>query len=200
MNLSFNEVEALAKHATRGAGYSWGQAEDAAKATRWLCSNSANGVGILAYALSLKLADANHKPNVSTNHWSGADTLCPIATGTALSDYAEKLRTEAIEIDKVAVPAMLLPFAANISLQLGMNVTLETSDWTATTDGTLVSGIPEFTHAPQSVFLLAGGHLSHPIPQKTRAICQPLCWENLKCLAMSTYAPATEESRRLGAG
>ena len=33
MNLSLNEVDAMAKKAARGAGYSWGLAEEAGKAT-----------------------------------------------------------------------------------------------------------------------------------------------------------------------
>ena len=36
MNVSMNEVESMAKTAARGAGYSWGLAEEAGKATRWL--------------------------------------------------------------------------------------------------------------------------------------------------------------------
>ncbi|NND22495.1 MAG: DUF3726 domain-containing protein, partial [Silicimonas sp.] len=39
MSYSLNEVEATAKKAARGAGYPWGLAEEAAKATRWLCAH-----------------------------------------------------------------------------------------------------------------------------------------------------------------
>ena len=38
LNLSLNEVAATAKKAARGAGYSWGMAEEAAAAVRWLAA------------------------------------------------------------------------------------------------------------------------------------------------------------------
>ncbi|MEL7259121.1 MAG: DUF3726 domain-containing protein, partial [Pseudomonadota bacterium] len=38
MSWSLNEVESLARKAARGAGYSWGLAEEAGKATRWTCA------------------------------------------------------------------------------------------------------------------------------------------------------------------
>ena len=39
-----------------------------------------------------------------------------------------------------------------------------------------------------------------PLPNATRAAPDPSAWAALTDLAHRTYAPATEESRRLGAG
>ncbi|MFV0473400.1 MAG: DUF3726 domain-containing protein, partial [Pikeienuella sp.] len=41
IELSLNEVETLTLKAARGAGLSWGEAEDAALATRWLARHGA---------------------------------------------------------------------------------------------------------------------------------------------------------------
>ena len=75
MSFALNEVEATAKKATRGAGYPWGLAEEAAKATRWLCAQGLDGVAILAGALTR----------------DGERYVCPITEGARLSDQAAAL-------------------------------------------------------------------------------------------------------------
>ena len=47
MNYSLNAVESTAKRAARGAGYPWGLAEEAGKATRWLSHQGLEGCGAL---------------------------------------------------------------------------------------------------------------------------------------------------------
>ena len=51
MTLSLNEVQAQAFKAARGAGYAWGLAEEAGKATRWLCGHGLDGVALLVELL-----------------------------------------------------------------------------------------------------------------------------------------------------
>ena len=55
MSYSLNEMEATAKRAARGAGYSWGLAEEASKATRWLCTQGLDGAAELAHVLGADL-------------------------------------------------------------------------------------------------------------------------------------------------
>ena len=52
MSFALIEVEATAKKAARGAGHSWGMAEEAARAARWLCAHGIDGVAGLARALA----------------------------------------------------------------------------------------------------------------------------------------------------
>ena len=54
MTWSLNEIESLAKNATRGAGRDWGLAEEAGKATRWLCAAGWPGADLLAELLILR--------------------------------------------------------------------------------------------------------------------------------------------------
>ncbi len=102
MTLSLNEVDALAKKATRGAGYPWGHAEEAGKAVRWLCQNGVDGCAILARTLAHfdGRDGASGTPDVTQTPWqSPGDTLCPIIAGTALSDMAPALRDGAIRMN-----------------------------------------------------------------------------------------------------
>ena len=48
MNWSLNELDAMARKAARGAGYSWGLAEEAGRATRWLAAAGLPGPMCLA--------------------------------------------------------------------------------------------------------------------------------------------------------
>ncbi|MCL6284782.1 DUF3726 domain-containing protein [Ruegeria sp. 2012CJ41-6] len=202
MSLSLNEMEALSKRATRGGGYSWGLAEEAAKATRWLCAQGLDGGAVLAelleqgFAVSLQdhaLADPN-------GPWQGNAALCPLLAGVTLSDCADRLAQGPVEMRHVAQPALILPFAAHAARRLEQVVTVTSGDWTATTDGTALSA-PD--HAPEHAALLrveAGGTPSTPRAHHSRATPAPETQEVLNRFAHRIYAPATEESRLLGAG
>lgn len=202
MTLSLNEVDALAKKATRGAGYPWGHAEEAGKAVRWLCQNGVDGCAILARTLAHfdGRDGASGTPDVTQTPWqSPGDTLCPIIAGTALSDMAPALRDGAIRVNAVVEPALLLPFAAAAALMLDHPVRVECNGATATTDGKRLAQDGAFDAAgPVSVFLAEA--IDQPAPQQTRASPDPATFAALNRFAHRTYAPATEASRLKGAG
>ena len=114
MTFSLNEVEALAKKAARGAGYTWGLAEEAGKAVRWLCAHDIDGCAVLADLLvevdGLDQADCAPVPGVIWT--SRGEKLCPIAGGCALSDHAEFLGDGNLRFENVMKPALLVPFVA----------------------------------------------------------------------------------------
>lgn len=182
MSFALNEVEATAKRATRGAGYPWGLAEEASKATRWLCAQGLDGVSVLAAVLQ-----GETKP-VST-----------ISQGAALSDRAAGLKQADASLGEIAEPLMILPFAAMAARQLEQTVTVACAKAKAVTDGSLVSISGEFPKDADLVVQL-GGRLDEARTKVTRATPDKAAWEALNALAHRTYAPATEESRRLGAG
>ena len=106
MTFSLNEIEATAKRAARGAGYSWGLAEEAAKATRWLCARGIDGTRALAELLPLGLAQtpSTHVPEQLQGTWAGSGALCPLATGALLSDLANQLTGDPVTMQDVATP------------------------------------------------------------------------------------------------
>lgn len=202
MTYSCNEVEALAKNATRGAGYDWGFAEEAAKATRWLCQQSVDGVKQLAGLLQLGLAQdpTAHIPQDASGTWQASGSLCPLMAGALLSDTCDRLRDQEVLMVNVAQPMLLLPFAANAARRFKTPVSVDCGRWQATTDGEILAIPDHFNDFAGHVRVQLGGAIPRAPSHQTRAAPNPDCWETLRNFAQKTYAPATEESRLLGAG
>ncbi|WP_271949978.1 DUF3726 domain-containing protein [Ruegeria faecimaris] len=202
MTYSLNEIEATSKRAARGAGYAWGLAEEAAKATRWLCGHGLDGTTELAHLLDLGLAaaPADHRPDAMQGPWQGKGALCPLATGTLLSDCAEQLRAGPVEMANIAIPALLLPFAAYAARELKGCVVLDCDGHLAACDGYSVSTPDTLPAQARRVVVSLGEQRTGPRPHQTRAAPTDQAWATLNRFAHRTYAPATEESRLLGAG
>ena len=97
-------------------------------------------------------------------------------------------------------PALLLPFAANAARQLDMTVTVIAGQCTAVTNGTAVSCSGNLPTQAERVDIRIGDPIGTVSPTCTRAAPDPAIWALLNSFAHRTYAPATEESRLLGAG
>ena len=181
MTYSLNEVSAMAKKAARGAGFSWGMAEDAAMATRWLCARGLRGCDALAGRLSI----------------SDLDGACSVHIGCKIMDLQQC--PDDCVMSGVAWPILLLPFVAQ-TLN-GGSVTLRWGNAEATTDGRNLSasGSDLICEGPFDVSLVRG-EICHSGHTATRAHPSPDSWAVLESLAHRTYAPATEESRLSGAG
>lgn len=197
---ALNEVEATGKRAARGAGYGWGLAEEAAKATRWLCAQGLSGCAALAQVLQADLVQAAPVSAPHTQDWQGAAALCPLATGAALSDRAAMLRNGPLRLYDVEAPVMLLPFAGYVARQLGQCVELDFDGVTAATDGFRLNLSGPLPARAERVTLQTGISPGTARPLHDRATPDPQVWDILNQFAHRTYAPATEESRRLGAG
>lgn len=203
MNLSLNEVEATAKRAARGAGYPWGLAEEAAKSTRWLCAHGIDGCGVLARVLTrFDQSDrAKCAPQIREAIWDATgDALCPLTTGAAISDRAADLRTGNIQLGRVAEPLMLLPFVAQSASQLETTVSISWSGFVATTDGARLSTNGEPGAIAGQATIQINGEVSECVRLHTRAEPGSGTLGTLGKFSHRTYAPATEESRLLGAG
>lgn len=199
MTLSLNEVEALAKRAARGAGYPWGLAEEAGMATRWLCAMGGDGCAELAALLGEvdRGGICSFVPEFDGEVWRASDgMLCPIATGASLCDRAE----ETVRIGAVCRPILLVPFAAMLAGVLGHTLTLSANGFRAVVDGgglSLEGVAPAFA---DSVTIDGGSAVGLAQDRSTRADPSPETRALLNRFAHRTYAPSTEESRRLGAG
>lgn len=202
MSYSLNEIEATAKKAARGAGYSWGMAEEAGKATRWLCIQGQEGCATLAgFLIQMDGQDlSNHKPQALSEEWHANSMLCPLISGAALSDCAADLLSGDITLRDVAHPALLMPFAGRAAVRLNRVVALECDGARAVTNGVELALDGAFsTHAKQ-VKVSLQAEMSAALPRHTRGTPSPTDLATLNKFAHRTYAPATEESRRLGAG
>ena len=200
---SLNEVQAMAKKATRGAGYPWGLAEEAGQAVRWLCARGIDGIGALSELLDRfdGVALGEISPQINAREWTAEGrVLCPLTTGCALSDRATTLEFQDIRLGPVAAPAILFAFAACSASICNSVVRLEWPQGVAITDGDklYVQGVIE----PISEFVAIGreNEVTMNCSRCDRARPDPKAWNTLSNYAHRTYAPATEESRIKGAG
>jgi len=203
MTYSLNEVELTAKKAARGAGYPWGMAEEAGKATRWLCQQGLDGCLVLAELLKQSdgadLADWSPKPNSSD--WNiKAKPLCPIMTGAAISDHANGLRIQTIHVSNVLQPLLLLPFAAMAARQLDATITLTWSGCVAQTNGHGLHIHGDQMDGADFILIKIDGPVESLQTQTSRSSPDADAWAALGQFAHRTYAPATAESRAKGAG
>ncbi len=203
MNVSLNEIDATAKKAARGAGYPWGLAEEAGKATRWLCRHNIDGCAALANLLDeMDGRDiASISPSIEGQNWAAAGTVvCPLVAGAAISDRAQGFGSQGIELRNVVSPILLAPFLASIAQQLNVTIRLTAETAELHADGQRVSIIGEFPSLSHQATATIGSELLNPNELCRRAFPDRTTWKRLNSFARRTYAPATDESRLMGAG
>ena len=174
--LSLGEFEALIAKALRGVGYSWGLVEDGAWAARQ-CAISADDPAAMIDALCelLRAADGDSLGMPDAEWSTNAGYVCPIALGTTIVDSG-MLASE--PVGPVAAPVLLTPFLDRVG-----------ATFSDAEDGRL--GLAWLT-ARRNRF---GGK-----SRRSRVHVSKEQLAELEEFAHRTYAPATEESRRRGAG
>jgi len=207
MTYSFNEIEAMSKRAARGAGFDWGLAEEAGKATRWLSEQGFAGPETLAALLtqndgrpyaSLSPIDVNDVWNASTG------TLCPLIAGTALCDLAARLDA-GITLGQTSYPIFLVPFVATAAKISGTALSLgwDNTEICVSSDGSLsVSDSGDLAASVTKAVLCKGtdpSKCTYSYKNRKQDV-DAKAWATLGAFAHRTYAPATEESRLAGAG
>lgn len=209
MNRSLNEIEAHAKRAARGAGLSWGMAEEAGRAARWLASHDLAGPALLSDLLTKNdlLSHEQVAPVSLEGEWHApAGDLCPLAAGAALNDCADRLAEgQTVKMLSVSYPLLVLPFAAWSAVHLNAPVQVRWQNLRASTDG---EGIwiddPDSDISTSNAAALTCRIASNRTDAATlpglRANVTPAVWAKLDVFAQRTFAPATDVSRLLGAG
>ncbi|MBV2359769.1 DUF3726 domain-containing protein [Thalassococcus sp. CAU 1522] len=203
LTLSLGEVEATARKAARGAGYDWAMADEAGRAVRWLHGAGCDGCAALARWLDRfdGTATADWAPQLRADGWHPVgDAICPFFAGVTLADHAGSLDTEPTHLRRVAEPLLILPFAAQAARKLARPVALTIDAQEVQTDGVGLAGsLTDIANATRVAVCLASPARDTE-PPRTRAEPTATDWHRLEHFAGRTYAPATEESRRKGAG
>lgn len=208
MTFSLNEIEAMSKRAARGAGLPWGLCEEAAKGTRWLASFGLPGPALLADLLELndRLPPVDLSPISLSGDWRApAGRLSPLIAGSAMSDSAMRMdQGDTITMVNVSFPLLVVPFASGAALRLQGAVTVEWGDVHLTTDGLNLSiqGPIEAleTDLTDKLCCFASAGMTAPKAPVVRGTLDSDVAARLNAFAHRTYAPATEQSRLLGAG
>ncbi len=185
MSWSLGEVKALSVKAARGAGLSWGMADEAGFAVQWLQSFGAPGAAALADYLDWR-----------DNSPQRLFDLCPIHLGTAIMDADRGLPEQ---IGRIRHPLLLAPFVAN-SNPPGMVM-----EWPGVVLALSEAGL--VTQSPLQNLLMAEAEcMARPAAPQVAAPFSRVpeteagSIERLNVYAARTYAPATEASRMGGAG
>jgi hypothetical protein len=198
MTLTLSEVESTAIKAARGAGMSWGMAEEAAFAARWLAEQGLDGLTLLAHHLTRPITP----PTYHNHRWHAAGaTLCPIAAGTALSDHfhlPEGPLSHPVDLVDLSAPALILPFLATSAARSGTAILATWPGCTAIlASGTLaVAGDNLLTAHAKTVTVTAAALLPKSAHKTTLTAPTEAI---LQTLVQRTYVPASDQSRR-GAG
>ena len=192
MSWSLGETAALALKAARGAGMSWGLAEETAASVVWLHSRGLPGISALCSYLGQ--AAAPQSPEGS----------CPIMTGCALIDGmmdVPETSSQTLDLGHVHAPLLLLPFVAR--LEPG-HYWLQAPGLQGTVD--IANGDGWQSHCLRgsgscTVSLGDRPQIDPALEMITRVNGRfTCCVERLDAYAHRTYAPATGQSRMSGAG
>jgi len=202
VSFSLNEIEALSLKAARGAGYDWGLAQDAGKSAAWLWAHRLDGSSAFAawlksgFALNLK----RHMPTEYTNPLRAEGMICPFVLGACLSDRSANLVGETMAAQSVAFPLLVVPMVSAMARRLECSIEIECDGRSFAVDqngATLDFDLPDV--ADQILIRTSETPLADR-PKLHRADPSKDSLSVLLDFAHRTYAPATEESRRLGAG
>ncbi len=209
MSWSMNEVEVLAKKAARGAGQSWGLAEETGKAVRMLAGQGIEATGHLATLLKANDGVAFHTiaPADPDGVWSASGgQLCPLVAGACLSDRAAEFGVDRdLTLDHIAFPVFLIPFAQAVARQTGRTIRLNWADVYVFVDGALVWVDGNVQSLSISVVVSAevsavDNTTGRALDKTDRAAMTQIAAAELTGFAQRTYAPATDASRLAGAG
>ncbi|MDT8327683.1 MAG: DUF3726 domain-containing protein [Roseovarius sp.] len=209
MTWSLNEIEGLSRKAARGAGLSWGLAEEAGKATRWLCAAGLPGAEALA-GLLRQNDGAEYDticPLEDTGTWAAkSGALCPLISGAAICDHASQIAEgRALELGQTSYPLLLLPYVAAAAQSLETTIQIE---WPGVSmscgrDARLIHSTPEAlaSHSiPEIRITRSRSNNGARLDLRTRGDITPEIAQVLTGFAHRTYAPDTAKSRLAGAG
>ena len=200
--LSLPEIEALCLKAARGAGFSWGLAEEAGFAARFLAARGLPGPEVLLRLLDGRAEDSS-APVIGTDRvWRGGQ--CPIATGAALSDFAGLPQGPAqgpIVLETLAQPLLILPFAC-LAARLGksaLQVTWPGFDASVQAGGIILGLTEELQANVATVRVEVSPALGVFPPLTDGRTLTAAVWAGLDAYALRTTVPSSAASRA-GAG
>lgn len=197
--LSSNEANALCLKAAKGAGMSWGLAEEAGYAASWLYARGINGPELLLAHLNT-IADCTYDDMRPIGFESmvpcGDHPLCPIALGASLSDHCS---IPAGAIGPIDAPVLLVPFLHHLARADRRTIILTwdggrvsvspTGCWSGDMEGLLTSNATALMlHAEENSSDVMLANIA-PVPI-SRSILS-----DLNAYAMQTTVPSSSASR-----
>ena len=124
---TLSEIDTTSKRATRGAGFSWGVAEEVGKNMRLLELFGLSGIKNLnKYLKDYKKKQFQKIALISEINEAKINSFCPIILGTNFIDQVNLLnKKNSIKIINVAFPILFLPFVSRASEVIGKRIFLK---------------------------------------------------------------------------
>ena len=193
MSWSLGEVRSLCIKASRGAGFSWGLAEEIGFAVARLEKNKLNGVEALTKYLLFR-----EKNNIIKNKIY-RKIYCPILLGTMISD-TQKLSS--INLKFVYQPLLVIPFLDTNLVNQNQMVMYGSCKFSFLNSYIISEACEKnLIKSSSQYFIQKSSFTTICRYNKKRVPNKNMPYINiLNDFAFKTYAPSTEESRTKGAG
>ena len=127
---TLSEIDTTSKRATRGAGFSWGIAEEVGKNMRLLELYGLPGIKNLnKFLKDYKEKQFQKITLILENNNSSKNPFCPITLGTNFIDQVNLLDKKSnIQITNLAFPILFIPFVSRASEIIGKKIFLKVDD------------------------------------------------------------------------
>ena len=124
---TLNEIDTIAKRASKAAGFSWGMAEEIGKSIESLELFGLPGITNLnLYLKKIKKKHPMKLNKIEKENRLKNKELCPIYCGVAFLDKCRQLETlQSIKYYNVSYPLLILPFISKTSELLGKKILIE---------------------------------------------------------------------------
>ena len=127
---TLSEIDTTSKRATRGAGFSWGIAEEVGKNMRLLELFGLPGIKNLnKFLKDYKEKQFQKITLISETNYASKNPFCPITLGTNFIDQVNLLDKKLnIQISNLAFPILFIPFVSRASEIVGKKIFLKVDD------------------------------------------------------------------------
>ncbi len=127
---TLSEIDTTSKRATRGAGFSWGIAEEVGKNMRLLELYGLPGIKNLnKFLKDYKEKQFQKITLISETNYASKNPFCPITLGTNFIDQVNLLDKKInIQISNLAFPILFIPFVSRASEIVGKKIFLKVDD------------------------------------------------------------------------
>jgi len=206
LRYSLSEIDVTCRKAARGAGYSWGLAEEAGKVARWLAAYNLNGPETLATILQQTDSHcAEFTPQLQNGLWTNENqAICPIIAGTILSDRGHHLAAgQSFTFRSMLQPIALLPQLGRLAETDNLSLNLSWGDEQIFINADGIKWDQRQSNsslAEEVVCEPTGEFIAQQHPEPVSRAVDATQWKTLNAFAHRTYAPATQASRLSGAG
>ncbi len=208
---SLSEIQSTCKKAAKGAGLTWGLAEEVGMIAKSLTKLGLDGAG--SFVPYFKWLDDPKKSMASrignnAGIWSSIEgDFCSLKAGTILADRAALLQSEPFQFDSVICPMVLVGQIYIVANHYNYVLKVTVDDISIMVSG---SGLECADEALKKLQATKVNHIKVERVEQALTITHEVqprgCdvshedWAFLNSFAAHTYAPESEESRLSGAG